>query len=1346
MFKLNVLGEFDPLYIYISAPDGRIIGNIDNFIDEENSSLTVGLNQQYELSITVDGTCPWFELIQDGMYLYLDKIGLFRMDEPELHTDGTKSSKSIVARSSESELEDKSCKVNINMGTETSQEFLVTYTSTETEQLLNPYTGIPYDWIVLYNTFPEQLTDELAKVRNGHYGSKSDGEIRVTSPTLIAELEALFRTIPRLKNKIQVTKDTSTGLDNYNLIEYVSITYDANSNIQSITLLSAYESRIQSLINFYTRYRNQLSLLSIVLENTNGAWTIGDIYGVSNKDYTLANKKFQFEVDENIYSFLTNSLAEASNCIVSFDNCTRKVNVTPADAIGSDTGIVMSYESLLNELSISYDDNKLTTRLKISSDDELTIDQVNFGSPYVDDLSYKLNARDKYGNRIYVTDALAEKYMAYVTKRNSLRSNYIELSKEYNKIITEISELKYRVPNDILKTDWNTFSLEELTNSLTTYNNLLYSLIALYKNDYGSSAVNADGTPKESFIRQTIYWYDYSAYVSIINEIKCAIDTFPFYSNQEKWTAENINKYKELITAWETEWSLYGIIELQAKISSYKQNMDILAESSVIRKSSSSEDIKKWSELSVAEKNTFGGLSLNYYYDVYMEYYNNKTSASNYLTSLQSSLANLERRKQQTADSLLAIRQDVLLENNFTYDECEIINRLYTDSEFSTDDIVITSVDTYNTKMDKMQELLLEAEDKLSAYSRPQLTFSVSCENLFALKDMAPLWDSFIPGNYILVQYNDDTYIKLRIVGYTFNPSLPKSPELQITFSNFIRSKVQVSDLESLLGKSGSSGISSKGSSGSSGVNIEDFDNAITNTLLSKLLSSETFGTKVRDVILDTINVKSITAKYAQFDGLSSGTTIIDGGCITTGYIKDKKYNGSNGSITNTLGSVINLENGNFSFAGGKLKWDGTNLSVTGNITATTGKIGNWVINSTSIYYGNSAFGNAGGMYLGTSGLSLGDKLKYNASNNTLSFGAGVKLEWSNLPTDVASSGSIPTDVSQLADSKGQKWSTTVGENFLKTTNVIAQNLVVNAAKINGTITANQIDATNLKVRAANITGTVTANQIDSTGLVADDIRATNIRGKTIIGSTIKMFDLERPTDMFTMEDGRVYSQSWMGYKVWITDDGVAHTYSLGARFDHGEVNTCASGSTLASQSPNPGYQSRYNAFGIDWEVRGTDGEYNPLFFISTQSNDRRMYCNIQATFGRPTFFSNTIYDKNGSVISGSDANIKNSISSLNIEKSANFIYSLNPVEFKYNEGTSDRLHHGLIAQEVKQSMGDDDWGVYVDINEDDEYYAGEAYKGLRYSELSADIIATLQLQNERIKELEEMINELKEK
>lgn len=124
-----------------------------------------------------------------------------------------------------------------------------------------------------------------------------------------------------------------------------------------------------------------------------------------------------------------------------------------------------------------------------------------------------------------------------------------------------------------------------------------------------------------------------------------------------------------------------------------------------------------------------------------------------------------------------------------------------------------------------------------------------------------------------------------------------------------------------------------------------------------------------------------------------------------------------------------------------------------------------------------------------------------------------------------------------------------------------------------------------------------------------------------------------------------------------------------------------------------------------------------------------------------------------GTIASDSDENVKKDVHLLNSEDSSEFIYSLKPCEFKMINGTSNRYHHGFIAQQVKETMKDD-WGLFIDKKINNDNYETQvsdengnttkeltARYALRYDELIADIVATVQSQNMRIKKLEKQLS-----
>ena len=98
-----------------------------------------------------------------------------------------------------------------------------------------------------------------------------------------------------------------------------------------------------------------------------------------------------------------------------------------------------------------------------------------------------------------------------------------------------------------------------------------------------------------------------------------------------------------------------------------------------------------------------------------------------------------------------------------------------------------------------------------------------------------------------------------------------------------------------------------------------------------------------------------------------------------------------------------------------------------------------------------------------------------------------------------------------------------------------------------------------------------------------------------------------------------------------------------------------------------------------------------------------------------------------------SDRRLKHDIKPLDVDEAAAFIYRLTPSEYVYNYDASGAPRHGLIAQEVKEAMGDKAWALH----RDDISLGDKTYQGLEYQELIADLIATVQSLNKRVLELE---------
>ena len=110
------------------------------------------------------------------------------------------------------------------------------------------------------------------------------------------------------------------------------------------------------------------------------------------------------------------------------------------------------------------------------------------------------------------------------------------------------------------------------------------------------------------------------------------------------------------------------------------------------------------------------------------------------------------------------------------------------------------------------------------------------------------------------------------------------------------------------------------------------------------------------------------------------------------------------------------------------------------------------------------------------------------------------------------------------------------------------------------------------------------------------------------------------------------------------------------------------------------------------------------------------------------------LYSADGTVHT-SDKRLKQDITPL--VDSENFIYSLKPVRYRFIKDNDKGIyHHGFIAQDIQEINTDKEWNITPKIVRSENF-------GLAYEELIADLVKTVQSQNERITKLEKRVAEL---
>lgn len=254
-------------------------------------------------------------------------------------------------------------------------------------------------------------------------------------------------------------------------------------------------------VKFYNKTEPMLSLLDLVLYHAEVPdWKIGyiDDITVNPADNTtlLPDEVMNFDVEEkSVYAFLTQDVASTCRCVFEFDTKNMLINAYRPESLGKDTNVIVDFHNVQNSISIRRE-NPLVTVLNVSGDEGVTIDYVNpCGGSIIEDLT----AFAKYP---YMNATLTEKYLAWISLRDSYVEPYMQLSREYHSNLEIISEYYNRVPSDTVQNDYYSMSIENLQ---IAYNSAIAIVTALenkFKNENGDLDIDA--------LKESVDWELYS--------------------------------------------------------------------------------------------------------------------------------------------------------------------------------------------------------------------------------------------------------------------------------------------------------------------------------------------------------------------------------------------------------------------------------------------------------------------------------------------------------------------------------------------------------------------------------------------------------------------------------------------------------------------------------------------------------------------------------------------------------------------------------------------------------------------------------------------------------------------
>lgn len=647
-------------------------------------------------------------------------------------------------------------------------------------------------------------------------------------------------------------------LKNFKINQGTTDSYEmlADDNVEKIDDVEFAKEQIK----FYNPDNPQLSLLDLVLKAGNVyGWTIGEIDTVPKTYRTYRDGKYvetstllsdeigSFDVEsQDVYSFFTQDMAQYFKCIFVFDFLHMKINAYHPENYGNNTNVNINFKNLQQSQEISIDDSKMFTRYYAQGSNNLGISYVNFGSNYIENIDYYLNEK-------YFSSTFIQKYNLWKQDMESCRIDYIEATRKYNQQMKVITELYDRVPLDDCSTNWSTFTDDELKEAQANYQAQLKGYEQFY--------VDSNGNFDEDALKKSSDANDYYQIRDVI------LPSIQIEMNNRQLPTDDDNA--DYVDSYKTDWKLYGLDELKVKLQEYKNTIETCKKGGYDKPysedSSHTKDIhdkmyaKYLDAQNQLDSNYVGGCQ-----EAYDQRQSEIDAANDVLNTYSKERLELTKKvnketwTHQNNDYLVDEKSNCIIDAknqkiaspsdtiSFTEKDLLELSKVYYDGTYSNENMFLTDSDDQVSAIDEQLKLLDAASEDLYISSHPQYQYTTSLDNFLAKSEYKDYTKNLNQGDYLYLTIGDNNVVKLRLIEMTYNPLIMDN-NVDLTFSNIVRTKNGFSDISYLLDNS--SGGSKSSVSGSSNNFLNNEGVTLTSGLIQKLLSSGAFSNKVSSII-----------------------------------------------------------------------------------------------------------------------------------------------------------------------------------------------------------------------------------------------------------------------------------------------------------------------------------------------------------------------------------------------------------------------------------------------------------------------------------------------------------------
>lgn len=706
-------GNYKKPRIFLCEVDKEKICQLDT-IDTEGSfkfnafsELNFEVSRVYNDLITGDTKVnPFYDKIESPRLIYLEGFGYFELQGPELVSDGIKESKKCSAYSLE-----------YTLSTKYLEDFYVNTGKVDSLEVLNADNENSITPIVLYNQANKKLS-LLHLILEKIYG------------WTIGHVDSQLRTLSR-----------SFEIDRESVYDFIMNEICAKFNCYVVF------NTINNTINVYA----ESPTAKFIGDGKGNMFTIGGA-GDSNSPFSRIET---VSVDGYKTTRWTYGIVNGEGVLI-LEDIPDSGAIIEAVGVDStwDTDVFVSFDNLSQEVNVNYNADDIKTVLTVTYGEDENIREANLGLPYLTDISY-YHTVDWMGSDLY------HQYNAYLQKSNSYQSQYTNNSKEISKLNDQILyeenrlSLEYSLVNSVHSGTVGTYYIRETNSSGGHY----YTEVSL-PGDYKVGVKyysNATTHVNEEEVRNLYselqnYFYAYfrtnlenraEALTEALDKIEALSDTFTF---KKTYTISYlVNALKNATSENEMDAAIYNFLgEVWQELGRTPLSSLYLAA------------YKKSQEINIK-----AGWS-NKSHDEYGRYY----PVVIFISSIETAIAArtntiqiIENQKKVYQEANAKISDDLLFTKNFTKQQLVRLSAFLREDELHIDDIVETSLDTLSSSFKLKQDAMETGRIELRKLCQPQLQFSMTMANIYALPEFEPIVHQFQLGNIIKVYIRND-YIK----------------------------------------------------------------------------------------------------------------------------------------------------------------------------------------------------------------------------------------------------------------------------------------------------------------------------------------------------------------------------------------------------------------------------------------------------------------------------------------------------------------------------------------------------------------------------------------------------------